>query len=52
MTFAEATSLHGECAAQIMLQDMKAKDAKRVEDRTKTVEVQHGTAVHKATGYS
>ena len=30
--FAQATSLHGECAAQLMLQDMKAKDAKRVED--------------------
>ena len=28
----KATSLHGECAAQLMLQDMKAKDAKRVEE--------------------
>eukprot|EP00913_Durusdinium_trenchii_P031743 g29728.t1 len=30
----KATSLHGECAAQVMLQDMKSKDAKRVEDET------------------
>ncbi|CAJ1386778.1 unnamed protein product [Effrenium voratum] len=28
----KATSLHGECAAQIMLQDMKDKDAKRVSE--------------------
>lgn len=27
----KATPLHGECAAQLMLQDMKAKDAKRVQ---------------------
>jgi len=30
----KATSLHGECAGQIMLQGMKDKDAKRVEEET------------------